>query len=110
MKGVLCRGEGVCSRQCVLQSSSVILYLVASLYWCIILKKEHEPFLLRDPFQVVTDLTNESKHVTCNIPFRKSGSSVCEKVLPFSFESSIIRIIPECWVIFYDRFLCKAGF
>ena len=57
-----------------------------------------------------TDLANESEHVACNISLRKPGSSVYEKVLPFPFESSIVRRFLECGVVFYNQVLSKVGF
>ena len=57
-----------------------------------------------------TDLANESEQVACNVPLRKSGPSVYEEVLPFPFESSVIRRIPECGVVFYNHVLSKVGF
>ena len=56
-----------------------------------------------------TDLTNESEHVACDIPLRKSSTSICEKVLPFPLESSIIRSITECGIVFCHQILGKVG-
>jgi hypothetical protein len=57
-----------------------------------------------------TDLTNESKHVACNMPLRKSGCSVYEKVFPFPLESSILRRVSEFGVVFYNHVLSEVGF
>jgi len=58
----------------------------------------------------VTNLADNSQHVTSDIAFGKPTASVHEEVLPLSLERRVLVNIPKRFVMFNNEILCQIPF